>query len=150
MPIPDAVDWLKESQVRPGVWARFYEIGTNRPIYVNVNREIVYEPTNLREGYGWQGGYGQSAIEAYEKLMRMGRIAYMKDREFRTPEEERRRLETLERRSMDLIARQTPEGYWVRDDRIACGVFVAASNTLCEYLELWKKTHAPQHQPAAG
>ncbi len=32
-PLPAAARWLQNSTIRPGVWARFYEIGSNRPIY---------------------------------------------------------------------------------------------------------------------
>lgn len=140
-PIPDAIAWFEKSEIRSGVWARFYEIETNRPIYVNNKRQVIYEQVDLRPGYGWEGGYGSSAIANYRKLMRLARIGYLKDRQFSTPEEEKARFRVLERRVEDLLTRQQPEGYWIARERITCGTFVAACNILCEYLELWKKTN---------
>ena len=142
-PIPDAIAWLEKSEIRPGVRARFYEIGTNRPIYVNNERQVVYDQVDLRPGYGWEGGYGSSAIANYRKMMRLGRIAYTKDRQYTTLEEEQARFRTLERRVEQVLARQEPEGYWIAGERITCGAFVASCNTLCDYLELWKKRNTP-------
>ncbi|MFH1740597.1 MAG: pectate lyase [bacterium] len=142
-PIPDVIAWFEKSEIRPGVWARFYEVGTNRPIYVNANREVVYEQVNLRPGYSWEGGYATAAIENYQKLMRLQRIAYLKDRQFITPEEEVTRFGTLEREVDKIAAEQTSEGYWVAGDRISCGAFVQACDSLCEYLELWGKKSVP-------
>ncbi len=141
-PIPKAVEWLKSSEIRPGVWARFYEINTNRPIYVNQERQTVYEPENLREGYAWQGAFAASAIEEYEKLMRLGRNAYVKDRKFVTQEEEDLRFLELQRQVDQVLARQRDDGLWVVDGRISCRAFVSNCRILCEYLELWKKRNA--------
>ncbi len=58
---------------RPGaplLWARFYEIGTGKPIFGDRDRTIHYlfgELSNeRRKGYGWYGNGGTSAIEAYK------------------------------------------------------------------------------------
>ncbi|MFH1743503.1 MAG: hypothetical protein ABIH23_31245, partial [bacterium] len=64
--IPSAIEWLEKSVLPPDktigshTHAMFYEIGTNRPLFVhregtsyeNGRYWIDYEPTNLIEGYG--------------------------------------------------------------------------------------------------
>jgi len=56
-----AADWLKQSQVSPGRWARFYEIGTNSPIFSdregNRFRRIEDLPEEERNTYRWLGGW---------------------------------------------------------------------------------------------
>ena len=50
----------------PPMWARFYEIGTNRPIYVDrdgvVKRNLADIGYERRNGYGWLGTWGQRLI----------------------------------------------------------------------------------------
>jgi PelA/Pel-15E family pectate lyase len=51
----------------PPLWARFYEIGTNRPLFVD--RDGVPKPTladigyERRNGYGWYGTWPQQLLE---------------------------------------------------------------------------------------
>jgi Pectic acid lyase/Dolichyl-phosphate-mannose-protein mannosyltransferase len=55
-----AADWLLSSQVSPEQWARFYEIGTNKPIYSTRSGDLVATieqlPENERTTYRWIGG----------------------------------------------------------------------------------------------
>ena len=59
--IDSAVKWFEQSQLkdREGkpVWARFYEIGTNRPIFVGRDGVVKYDVTQIdeerRTGYAW-------------------------------------------------------------------------------------------------
>ena len=50
----------------PPMWARFYEIGTNRPMYVDrdgvVKRNLADIGYERRNGYGWLGTWGQRLI----------------------------------------------------------------------------------------
>jgi hypothetical protein len=57
-PIEPAVRWLESSQVAPGCWARFYEIGSNRPLYFNERREAVGTPSEAHQPYDWTGDFG--------------------------------------------------------------------------------------------
>ncbi|MCC6848830.1 MAG: hypothetical protein IT294_10045 [Deltaproteobacteria bacterium] len=57
-PIAPAVRWLEQSQITPGCWARFYEIGTNRPLYFNERREAVGTPSEAHQPYDWSGEFG--------------------------------------------------------------------------------------------
>ncbi len=57
-PVAAAARWLVASQVAPGCWARFYELGSNQPLYFNERREIVGTPTEAHQPYDWTGDYG--------------------------------------------------------------------------------------------
>jgi hypothetical protein len=57
-PVEDAARWLQGSQIAPGCWARFYELGTNRPLYFNERREAVGTPAEAHQPYDWTGDFG--------------------------------------------------------------------------------------------
>jgi PelA/Pel-15E family pectate lyase len=51
----------------PPLWARFYEIGTNRPLYADRDGTIHTRLADLsherRNGYGWLGTWPQNLLE---------------------------------------------------------------------------------------
>ena len=62
---------------RPGaplLWARMYEIGTNRPIFGDRDRTVHYAFAELsserRNGYAWYGTWPAAALEDYAKAHR--------------------------------------------------------------------------------
>jgi PelA/Pel-15E family pectate lyase len=55
------------------IWARLYEIGTNRPIFANRDGVKLYDwnqLTDRRRGYAWYGTEPGSALKKYEKWAR--------------------------------------------------------------------------------
>jgi PelA/Pel-15E family pectate lyase len=51
------------------MWARFYEIGTNKPIFVDRDSVARYNLEDIgyerRNGYAWLGGWGQMVLDGY-------------------------------------------------------------------------------------
>jgi PelA/Pel-15E family pectate lyase len=70
--------WTKQSegrhtQVSPGaplLWARFYEIGTDKPIFGDRDRTVHYVveeiSTERRDGYGWYGDWPKQILPRYQ------------------------------------------------------------------------------------
>jgi PelA/Pel-15E family pectate lyase len=136
-PIPAAVDWLERSRMEDGKWARFYELGTNRPVYVNMDRKVVYEFVNIRSGYSWMANYASSAIRLYEEVRSKEREKYLAERNApSTDESRRRRLASLEPRVRDVIAKQDAQGRWISSGKISCSTFVRNLRLLSEYVAL--------------
>ncbi|MFM7520666.1 MAG: pectate lyase [Planctomycetota bacterium] len=84
-PIPRAIAWWRRSEIAPGTWARYYELGTNRPIYGDRDGTIHHDIGELsaerRDGYAWQGSFGVAdTIRAYDKLRDGGRDAALAHR----------------------------------------------------------------------
>jgi len=56
---------VRDSNAEP-IWARFYEIGTNRPFFCNRNGIKVYSLAEVklerRTGYSWYGSYARSLL----------------------------------------------------------------------------------------
>ena len=56
-PIPEALAYLKKSHLPDGQLARYYELKTNRPLYMNRNGKkysLTYDDSNLPRHYGWK------------------------------------------------------------------------------------------------
>lgn len=53
----------------PPIWARFYELGTNRPLFCNRGDKIVYSLAEVdrerRTGYHWYGYVPEEVLKAY-------------------------------------------------------------------------------------
>ena len=65
--VDTAVVWLRAVRLPDGRWARFYEIGTNRPIFSGRDGVIRYELSEIEqervEGYAWLGTWARSLVE---------------------------------------------------------------------------------------
>lgn len=53
------------------LWARFYEIGTNRPIFSDRDGILKYDLSQVgserRRGYAWYGTWGKGVLESYSR-----------------------------------------------------------------------------------
>jgi PelA/Pel-15E family pectate lyase len=67
--IEAAVRWLRAVRVsaQPPRWARFYEIGTNRPIFAGRDAIVRYTLAEIEEerqkGYSWYGDYASALLD---------------------------------------------------------------------------------------
>lgn len=56
------------------IWARFYELDTNRPFMSTREGKIVYDlcevPAERRTGYAWYGGWGNKVLRKYPVWLR--------------------------------------------------------------------------------
>jgi hypothetical protein len=66
----EAAGWLRDSRLPSGEWARFYELGTNQPLYIDSDETLTYDNTKLHRGYGFSGRFGIDAT-----LDRVERVA---------------------------------------------------------------------------
>lgn len=138
-PIPAALDWLERSRL-PGDkprWARFYELGTNRPLYfVKDTYELTYRDDNLPTHYSFQGDYGvESAARAFRTAKEKGREALLAERARRPAASElEARAKALEPQVRRVIAALDARGRWLTDGWIECRVFIANLDTLSAYL----------------
>ncbi len=149
-PMPSAIAWYRRSEIAPGTWARFYELGTNKPIFGDRDGKIYYRVEDLsperQTGYSWKGSYGVPAVIAfYEQVKSAGREAILAKRKAaETPTEKQRvsRAKALEPRVRAAIASLDAQGRWITagkgGDAIRTETFVANMRTLCDYLEAVK------------
>lgn len=104
-PIPAALAYLKRSRLPDGRLARYYELATNKPLYMNRNGKeyfLTHDDTNLPDHYGWKI---DSHLERLEKLyqeQKAGRFAAST-----------RTAEQLEPAVRKAIAALDGQGRWV-------------------------------------
>lgn len=142
-PIPAAIRWLQSSRLENGKWARFYELGTNKPLYVNTNREVVYVyDQTIRPGYSWQGEYSiPQVIAEYEALVE--EVAAGAVVGAASPPEPR---QASAKRAKEVLARLAPQvlmvcdtldgqGNWIREDGwFYCEDFIRNVRLLARYI----------------
>jgi len=111
-----AVDWFRRSRIggseENGLWARFYEVGTNRPLYFTKTYELVYTDDDLPVHYSFQSNYGVNRMIArYERLRAAGPGRAAPER---TAESYAAEAATLAPRVEALLAAQDELGRWVK------------------------------------
>lgn len=115
-----AVDWYRRSRIggneKAGVWARFYEVGTNKPLYFTRTYELVYTDDDLPVHYSFKSGYGvDSMMRRYEDVKRRGRdeLLAQRDRE-RTKDEWAALAKSSAGKVQAIIAALDEKGRWVK------------------------------------
>ncbi len=150
-PLPRAVAWFQRSAIAPGVWARMYEIGTNKPVYGDRDGKIHYTVEELtperQTGYSWKGSYGVPALMTrYETIKTQGRTAVLAKQTAAgapaLPAAKERQAQRLEPRVRTVIASLDAQGRWLVPHRgaphIETKTFLENLNVLCDYLEAVK------------
>ncbi|MBU6302320.1 MAG: polysaccharide lyase [Verrucomicrobia bacterium] len=79
-PLPAALAYFRKSLLPDGRLARFYELGTNKPLYFKrgpggKGHELTYEDDNTASNYGWKWASELDAIEATGKRLSAGGVA---------------------------------------------------------------------------
>lgn len=105
-PIPRALDYLKDSLLDDGRLARYYELQTNRPLYMEragKTYSLTYDDSLLPSHYGWKSESRLEVLEAeYRELLAGRSPAAMPDTE--------RELESEVR---DIIDEIDAQGRWI-------------------------------------
>ena len=75
-PFTKALPYLKKSVLADGRLARYQELKTNRPLYMNRKGKdyfLTYDDTNLPDHYGWKGESRLAEIEARYLAIKAGK-----------------------------------------------------------------------------
>lgn len=147
-PIPPALDWLERSKL-PGKgarWARFYEIGSNRPLYMTRKYELTYKDDDLPTHYSFISNYGvDKAAARYRELEAKGRDAMLAERARKpTAADHRAAAKALATRVRSIIAALDARGRWLTKGWIECRTFNANLRTLADYVAAVKGAKGPK------
>jgi PelA/Pel-15E family pectate lyase len=74
-PIPRAIDYLKKSRLDDGRLARYYELRSNKPLYMTRRGDeytLTYDDGNLPDHYGWKVDSRLESIEREYDLLASG------------------------------------------------------------------------------
>lgn len=53
-PIPRALEWLRQSKLKDSQLARYYELKTNKPLYMTTGYLLTYDDSDVPQHYGWK------------------------------------------------------------------------------------------------
>jgi PelA/Pel-15E family pectate lyase len=74
-PIPRALAYLRKSLLSDGRLARYYELKTNRPLYMNRKGTayfLTYDDSDLPSHYGWKGASQLDELESQYHALKRG------------------------------------------------------------------------------
>jgi hypothetical protein len=115
-PIPRALDYLQKSEIEPGRLARFYELRTNRPLYMNRQYQLTYEPNDLPTHYGFIVSSNVTELRRrYEKLSKQTEAELAKSLQSSSTTRVARPNDKLVK---DCISSLDERGAWVEQDRL--------------------------------
>lgn len=136
-PIPPALDWYERSQLSPNLWARFYELQTNKPLYfVKDTYELTDDGSNVPTHYSFSGNYARSTIDLCRRTMAAGREATLAQRNpARTKEQWQRRAQQLLPAAQRAADALDAEGRWVTGGKIEMQTAEQHLRALAAYLE---------------
>lgn len=104
-PIPKALAYFNKSLLPDGRVARFYELKTNKPLYMNARYELTYDDTAAPDHYGWKQPARFKEIEEEYRAALAGRAIEMKPRDAKA-------IEAAARRAIKEL---DTEGRWVSE-----------------------------------
>lgn len=111
-PIPRALAYLKRSVLPDGRLARYYELRTNRPLYMTRRGKdytLTYEDTDLPAHYGWKVDSRLAAIEArYQALKGKAKAGEPVQNDERDPG-----ARDVERQVRQIVEALDDQGRWV-------------------------------------
>jgi hypothetical protein len=151
-PIPDALSWVDACRLPNGLWPRFVEIGTGKPLYYDRGRIRVDSMEDLslerRTGYGYETDLSKAIARARERFKQLGmgsestEPAGMQSETLRV--EAVRAIEALDetgrwitRDDRYKVYRQGEswDGEYAISDRLSSAVFIKNVDLLCDFLE---------------
>ena len=133
-PIPTALEWLKMSAMSDGRYARFYELQTNKPLFLTKDYQLTYEPNDLPTHYSFvRDDIGLARLERQYRAALAPRPAPQQAESPVSEAEVRRILAALDERG-GWVEQGTLKSYNVRGAIIDSATFIRNVDRLSRYI----------------
>ncbi|MEZ6051378.1 MAG: pectic acid lyase, partial [Planctomycetaceae bacterium] len=114
-PIPRAIAYYRSSLLPDGRLARFYELGSNRPLYFTKNYQLTYDDSDMPTHYGFKSSSHLDELEKdYDQLRRHSLANLESNEEPAMP----RMSGKLRRHTAEVLSSLDERGAWVQDGRM--------------------------------
>jgi hypothetical protein len=127
-----AGDWLRKVRLPDGRWARFYELGTDKPLYVDMKNKVTYSDAELLDHYTLKSEFfvpsALDALDAARKGVKPPFVAWPSAADDLSQDD-------LAETVAEQIAAQDKEGRWVEDGWIDSQTFVDTIFEFARYLK---------------
>jgi hypothetical protein len=111
-PLPKALAYYKKSLLPDGRLARFYELKTNKPLYVNKKYEITYDDSDLITHYGLRVGSKLDQIaKEFERVRTLDPAQLKPKASIKKPEIS----DALRAKAKDALNSLDAQGRWLED-----------------------------------
>jgi hypothetical protein len=125
-----AAAWLEASRLEDGQWARYYELETNRPLYMTSDYNLTYDDGDTPGHYGFKGYF-----DVPRTLARHRDLARRADGGLAATDEDPAALaDALAPEVARAVAALDDQGRWLEDDMINSATFIANVDLLARYL----------------
>ena len=128
-----AAAWLEASPLPDGRWARYYELRTNRPLYMTSDYRLTHDDGDPPRHYSFNGLFDiPRALERYRDLSDRAGAPISASR---APEGSAQALaDQLAPEAETVVAALDDRGRWLEDDKINSATFVAHLDLLARYV----------------
>ena len=142
-PVPRALDYYRRSLLPSGELARFYELETNRPLFMTKDYQLTYSSDDVPTHYSFIGANWLDKVAAeYE------RVGALTPAQLKHPAQDAAPLKTTAAEVARIVAGLDARGAWVTDGRlkyhgdddpatriIDCAVFARNVRALSAYIK---------------
>jgi hypothetical protein len=129
--------WLERSRLPDDDWARFYELETNKPLYVDHDYQITYSDDDLPDHYIFVGQFGiETVLEAYKAVADNGGVTADQTDVCRAPDQAE---------VSGFIEAMDKKGRWVEEGTIESGTFVKRLAAMACFLAAQKGETLPDY-----
>jgi hypothetical protein len=134
------LDWLEASRLPAGDWARFYEMGSNRPLYMTRDYQLTYDDADLPQHYGFRGVWDVAKVRrAHREIVEQGRERYLAGLAGGLNGQARIRPAAASRQDHvieAIVEDLDPQGRWIDDGMINSKTFIRNYGELARFLAL--------------
>jgi hypothetical protein len=134
-PIPPALAWLKRSTLPDGTYARFYELRTNKPLFMTKDYRLTYESNDVPTHYSFiQRDLGLAELDRLYREARAGNSQHADSRGQVSEAAVRSILDALDERGA-WIEQGTLASHGYRGPIIDSRTFIRNISRLAAFLE---------------
>jgi hypothetical protein len=126
-----AAAWLEASRLPDGKWARYYELRTNRPLYMTSDYHLTYDDGDTPRHYGFKGRFDVPRTLARYRDLARGGIAVPGAPGVKEPAALAAELAPEVER---VVAALDDQGRWLEDEMINSQTFITNIDLLARYL----------------
>ena len=113
-PLPRTIEYYRSLLLPDGRLARFYEIGTDRPLYFTKEYQLTYDSSDMPTHYGFIIGSSLDAIERELKSVQQRPISEL----LRKERAESKGTKALDAEVAKIVASLDSRGAWVEAGRL--------------------------------
>ena len=137
-PMKPALAWLEKVKLSDGRWARFYELGTDRPLYCKAGTyEITFDDSDLPTHYGFktESSFDRNLTKLKDALSRDRAELLRKRADPDTPKRWASRAKGEVEEVKEALSTQKKKGWWLKADHIDAGLFVQYFESMAKYVQ---------------